>query len=133
MNTFNIPYIFLEQVCSMNSKIIKENIIKLFLKNNIPFILRKGESYILYINKEEYNLKNIDEVMYISKLCIVIEASYTSLAKYVVDKYLNLGYDILCFPSDISNTHAIFSNNLIRDGAICITSYYMLIEYLKYT
>lgn len=126
----NVPLIYVEEKCSKNAEILKLNVVSMLELKNIPYIILKDKEYVLNIMGSEYNLKNIEEVMYISRSCIVIEAGYTRKARYIVDKFVDAGFDVLCFPSNISNKYAFFSNNLIRDGATCITSYYMLLEYL---
>ena len=126
-----IPLIYISNNFTFYASIIYNNIKCNLNKLKIPYIIFLENKYLLIYNNKEYLLKNISEVVYFCSSIIIIEASYKD--KYIqniVNLFLDKGLDILCFPSNILNKKANFSNNLIRDGAICLTSEHMLIEYL---
>ncbi|MBR1883579.1 MAG: hypothetical protein IJ809_01305 [Clostridia bacterium] len=132
MNEKNIkiPIIIIPKEKTTQGSIIFENITNLLLKNNIPFVTYIDSNFQLHFQKSKYRLESIEEVLKVSNVCVIIESGYNKEIESIVDLFLENGKDILCFPSNILSKQAIFSNNLIRDGAICITSEYMLLEYL---
>ena len=126
-----IPLIIMKKSGSKEGKRLYHNIIKTLLEKDIPYIIYTEKSFILCYNNSTYNINKISEVVKIIDACIVIESDYSKDVVEVVDSLLSIGKDILCFPSNIYNINGYFSNNLIRDGAFCLTSEYMLIEYLS--
>ena len=126
-----IPYIFIDTNPSNEAKILYERLKKKLNINKLPYILEINNEYYIIIKDKKIKIINLEELIYMSNMLIIIECKYSKKAKEIVDKFLNSGIDIWCFPSSILNTKATFSNNLIRDGAVCITSEYMLLEYLK--
>lgn len=111
----------LTDILTKHSNIIYYPYIKKIDRNNLVIISDKLEknSYINY------------EYIVGSTSCLFIpEASYSLKVAMIVDITLEQGKDILVVPSSIYNKEAYFSNYLLKDGAICITSKADLLSFL---
>ena len=125
-----IPLIIISKDMTSDSKNILKDIIELINDKKITYVILNNSEYYLYVHNHEFVKVAYEQALKITSCCIIIESNYESGVIKIVDNFLDLGKDILCFPNSIFNKNALFSNNLIRDGAFCISSKYMLIEYL---
>ncbi len=107
-----------------------------FLSNDIfnvnyNFKLNKKEClYIIFDESRGAMYKN-QVVASICDFCIFIQADFNKNTCYLVDCFLNLGKNIYAIPWSIYNKKARLSNQLIRDGAICISSFEDLKSIIK--
>lgn len=99
----------------------------------LPYLKKIDKSNILVISHSLEETLNIN-YEYITGICdclFIPEASHNIKIGMVVDLILEQGKDILVVPSSIYNKEAYFSNYLLRDGALCITSKTDLLQYFK--
>lgn len=144
-----IIYMYNSDNFSYNGKKVYDDFCKLLNYNNISIISDKiteyskvvylpsmkkiGRKDILFISdKIEKNLYiNYECITGISNYLFISEANYNIKIAMIVDLILEQGKDIFVVPGSIYNKEAYFSNFLIKEGAICITSKADLLNYLK--
>jgi|GEM_PF-1494658 len=99
----------------------------------LPYIKEIDREDILVISDkiEENSYVNYEYITGISDCLFVTQSSYNIKSALIVDLILEQGKDILVIPGSIYNKDTYFSNYLIKDGAICITSKVDLLQYFK--
>lgn len=99
----------------------------------LPYIKKIDRDKLIVISDrlEENAYINYEYITGISNCLFIPEAGYNMKVAILVDTILEQGKDILVVPSSIYNKEAYFSNYLLKDGAICITSKSDLLNFLK--
>jgi len=124
---------FYESVHENNISIVSDVLTEYSNIVYLPYIKKIGREDILVISDklDENTLINYEYITGMSDCLFIPESSYNIKAAMIVDLILEQGKDILVIPGSIYNKEAYFSNYLIKDGAICITSKTDLLQYFK--
>lgn len=121
-------YMNKNNVCILNDAINEySNIVYL------PYIKKIYRDDVLVISDklEETSYINYEYITGMSDYLFITESSYNIKVAMITDLTLEQGKDILVVPGSVYNKEAYFSNYLIKDGAICITSKVDLLNYFK--
>jgi len=132
--TYNKKYYeFYESMNENNISIVSDALTEYSTIVYLPYIKKIDRKDILVISDklDENALINYEYITGMSDCLFIPEASYNIKAAMIVDLILEQGKDILVIPGSIYNKETYFSNYLIKDGAICITSKTDLLQYLK--
>lgn len=62
---------------------------------------------------------------------LIIESDFNKDIIHIVEEFLEQGKDVFAVPGNIYNKKSRFTNHIIQEGAICVTSKYNLLEYIK--
>ena len=137
-NNFSITYKkkyyeFYESMNENNISIVSDVLTEYSSIVYLPYIKKMSREDILVISDklEENSSINYEYITGMSDCLFIPEASYNIKAAMIVDLILEQGKDIFVIPGSIYNKETYFSNYLIKDGAICITSKTDLLQYFK--
>jgi len=132
--TGNVEYYeFYECMNKNNISIVTDRVTEYSNITYLPYIKKIDRENILVIS-DKLNENTFINYEYITGICdclFIPHSSYNMKAAIIVDLILEQGKDILVIPGNIYNKDTYFSNYLIKDGAICITSKTDLLQYFK--
>ncbi len=99
----------------------------------LPFIKKIYRENVLVISDklEENTNINYEYIAGMSNSLFIPESNYNLKIAMIVDLMLEQGKDIYVVPGSIYNKEAYFTNYLLKDGAICITSKIDLLNSLQ--
>lgn len=124
---------FCEYMSKNDISIISDTLVEYSNIIYLPYIKKINKKDILVISDrlEESSYVNYEYITGISDSLFIAESNYNIKVATIVDIILEQGKDILVVPGSIYNKESYFSNYLIKDGAICITSKTDLLNYFK--
>ncbi|MDD2376293.1 MAG: DNA-processing protein DprA [Clostridia bacterium] len=135
-NNFSITgkrkyYEFYKYMNNNNISIVSDEITEYSNIVYLPYIKEVEREDILIVSDklEKNKFINYEYITGISDCLFIPETNYNIKAAIIVDLILEQGKDILVIPGSIYNKDSYFSNYLIKDGAICITSKTDLLEF----
>lgn len=99
----------------------------------LPYLKKIDRENLIVISDklEDTSYINYEYITGSSDCLLIPEANYTIKIAMIVDLMLEQGKYILVIPSSIYNKEAYFSNYLLKDGAVCITSKVDLLNFLR--
>ena len=99
------------------------------------FIYASNKNKIYHIFKDYLKLNKVKVITNMKQVkdadfLLVVNATYNKEIYSLVQDFLDIGREIFVIPNGIDKKEAYFSNLLIKEGAIVITSRYELLKYL---